>query len=375
MTTDFLDDDLPPIGAGLPNGHDAAPSLVLPDADYVRQRTSLNFWHDRELPPVDPLLGELVTTTSRILLVGPTGLGKTNISMAAGIAIADGADFLHWRGCGRPRSVLYIDGEMSRRLFKVRLDDAVRRHGNRPPTFFAFSREDFEDMPPLDTTVGQKYIDHVIEVIGGVDLIIFDNIQALTIGDLREPESWRKVIPWTRDLTRRCIGQIWVHHTGHNESHGYGDKTREWGLDTVALMEEIERPGADIAFKLKFDKARERTSDNRADFEEAVITLANDEWSSERGEHVRTKKPVAKDRALTLLIDAVARHGTIPPACSYIPPNTPAVTVGVWRKACELGCISEGGEGAARKAFERSAKKLIEQGHVGKHDLFVWPVR
>jgi RecA-family ATPase len=71
-----------------------------PDPDYVRERLSLASWHSRELPPLDPLLGELVTTTSRIMLVGPTGLGKTSISMALGIAIADGADFLHWRGTG-----------------------------------------------------------------------------------------------------------------------------------------------------------------------------------------------------------------------------------------------------------------------------------
>jgi AAA domain len=242
-----------------------------PIPDYVRERLSLSSWLNRELPPLDPPLGELATTTSRIMLVGPTGLGKTSISMALGIAIADGRDFLHWRGGGRPRRVIYVDGEMSRRLFKARIRDAVRRHGSQPVTFFAFSREDFEDMPPLGTPEGQKYMDLVTEAIGGADILFLDNIQALTIGDLREPESWRKVIPWTRDLTRRRIGQIWEHHTGLAEDHGYGDKSREWQLDTVALMETIERPEADIAFSLKFTKARERTPDNRADFEAAVI--------------------------------------------------------------------------------------------------------
>jgi hypothetical protein len=264
---------------------------------------------------------------------------------------------------------------MSRRLFKARLDDAARRHGNRPSTFFPFSREDFEDMPPLDTPEGQKYIDHVIEAIGGVDLIVFDNIQALTIGDLREPESWRKVMPWTRDLTRRCIGQIWPHHTGHNESHGYGDKTREWGLDTVAVMEEIERPGADVAFRLKFDKARERTPDNRADFEEVVITLANDAWSSEPGGRIGTAKKAATDLALDVLNDEIARgNGTIPAACERIPPDTLCLTVGAWRKAYELRSLAESKE-AAERAFYRAAKDLIEKRKlVGKHDLLVWPV-
>ena len=178
-----------------------ATSWTLPDPDYVRERVSLDFWHQREIPPLDRILGDLVTTTSRIMVIGPTGIGKTNWLLAAAMAMADGADFLHWRGCGRPRRILYIDGEMSRRLFKTRLEDAERRLGNRPKTLFALSREDFEGMPPLDSEEGQKYINHVFELLG-IDIVFFDNVQALTIGELREPESWRKILPWSRDLTR-----------------------------------------------------------------------------------------------------------------------------------------------------------------------------
>jgi len=121
-----------------------AKNWTLPDPDYVRERVSLDFWHQREIPPLDRILGDLVTTTSRNMVIGPTGIGKTNWLLAAAMAMADGADFLHWRGCGRPRGILYIDGEMSRRLFKTRLEDAECRHGNRPKTLFALSREDFE---------------------------------------------------------------------------------------------------------------------------------------------------------------------------------------------------------------------------------------
>jgi AAA domain len=349
-----------------------ATSWTLPDPDYVRERVSLDFWHSREIPPLDRILGELVTTTSRIMVVGPTGIGKTNMLMGAGMASADGADFLHWRGCGRPRRVLYIDGEMSRRLFKARLEDAIRRHGNRPKTLFAFSREDFEGMPPLDTDGGQKYIDHVIEVLGP-EIVFLDNIQALTIGDLREPESWRKILPWSRDLTRRNKGQIWAHHTGLAEDHGYGDKTREWGLDTVILMETIERPDADIAFSLKFTKARERTPENRADFDPAVITLARDTWTSERGTAGGKRK--AKDRVLELITDTIARYGEIPPASGAIPPDTPCAKEDLCRKACEAGCISEGSPEANRKAFYRAAKRLLAEGLIGKCEPWIWTIQ
>ena len=67
-----------------------------------------------------------LSTTSRAVLTAPTGLGKTNFAMALAFAIADGAAFLPWRGSGRAARVLYIDGEMSKRLLKARLADAAR---------------------------------------------------------------------------------------------------------------------------------------------------------------------------------------------------------------------------------------------------------
>ena len=39
---------------------------------------SLQDWLKRDLPPVDPLLGCWLTTTSRVFLYGPTGGGKTH---------------------------------------------------------------------------------------------------------------------------------------------------------------------------------------------------------------------------------------------------------------------------------------------------------
>jgi hypothetical protein len=346
-----------------PNGLD--PSAI--DLSLLKAQV----WLTRDIPEPDFLLGELVSTTSRMEIIGPTGIGKTNFLIALAMAVADGPDFLHWHGSGKPRRVLYVDGEMSRRLMKRRLVDAARRHGCIPETLHVLNREDFPDLEPLNAETGEKFIDTIIEVLGGIDLLILDNVQSLLSGDMKEEEPWTQTLPWVRDLTRRNIGQIWIHHTGHDETRGYGTKTREWQLDTVGLMETIERAQADIAFSIKFTKARERTPDNRSDFEPAVITLANDTWSSERGERVRTKRGT-KDRALELLQDAITREGVIPPASKHIPPNTYCVIEGVWRRYCEMGCISEGTPDAARMAFKRAAGKLIKTGLVAKWDLWVW---
>jgi hypothetical protein len=337
---------------------------------------AIGAWLKRDIPAPDFLFGEVLSTTSRALLAAPTGLGKTMIGLAIAMAVANGPGrFLHWEIPSR-RRVLYIDGEMSARLMKTRADQAARRAGAAPANLFILNREDFPDMAPLNTKEGQRFIDRVVDPIGQIDLIVFDNIQSLLTGNMIEEDSWADTLPWIRSLTQRKIGQLWIHHTGYDETHGYGTSTREWQFDTGILLERVERPETDLAFILKFTKARERTPDNRTDFEPTCITLINDQWSSERGNIANGRKKLARDRALELLKEAIARgEGQIPPANEHLPPNTYCVTEGMWRRYYEMGSISEPNAEAKMKAFKRAAGRLIAIGAVGKWELWVWPTQ
>jgi hypothetical protein len=87
---------------------------------------SIDQWLSRDLQPPDFLMGHWLSTTSRALLVGATGLGKTNLAMAMAMYAAECRQFLHWRA-HRPCKVLYIDGEMPGRLFKERIEDTAAR--------------------------------------------------------------------------------------------------------------------------------------------------------------------------------------------------------------------------------------------------------
>src|SRR4051812_19639381 len=102
---------------GKPNGFDHGVVPILSP-----QLLSMEDWRDATIPEPDFLLSEVFSTTSRGLLAAPTGLGKTMFGMALGLAIATGNNFLHWQG-RRPAKVLYVDGEMSQRLMKRRIDD------------------------------------------------------------------------------------------------------------------------------------------------------------------------------------------------------------------------------------------------------------
>ena len=262
--------------------------------DYRTVPLTLVEWQSRELPELDPVIGEMLTTTTRMLLHATTGLGKTHLGMGLFAHAAAGKDFLHWH-CPRPRNVLYIDGEMSRALFKERLDDMVGRLGVIPPRFLAFSREDIPDFAPLNTREGQAAFWKLVEeaerrLNGPLDALSLDNIMSLITGDMKEEDAWRDTMPLVHALTKRRTGQLWLHHTGHDASRGYGTKTREWQLDVVAHLDQVKRADTDVSFTLSFPKARGRCPRNRADFEEINLALVDNVWVQEEANHDKAAK-------------------------------------------------------------------------------------
>lgn len=332
---------------------------------------TIEAWLVRDLPEPDFIMGDWLTTTTRALLVAPTGLGKTNFAMALAMHVAACVDFLHWRA-RRTCSVLYIDGEMPRRLLRQRLGDCAARLGVRPIGFYALSHEDLEGFAPLNTPAGQACINQLIDHIGGVDFIVFDSIMCLTQGDMKDGKSWALTMPWVRSLTKRKIGQMWVHHTGHDEGKSYGDKTKEWQLDCVIHLESVKRDETDVSFSLEFRKARERTPATRADFQTAKIALIGDTWTSEavraaRKEHV---SPLAL-KFLDALQNALAgggelRHGR---RCAALE---------AWRSECvQIGLIDGGNPfpPASRSLFSKYRRELIGANHIACDDSFAWLVK
>lgn len=328
-------------------------------------------WLERDLPDPDFLVGQVLSTTSRIIINAETGLGKTNFVLAAFAHIGAGRDFLHWR-CPRPRSVLFVDGEMSRRLLKQRAEDAVRRLGVVPGKLHLLSKEDVEGFPPLNSEAGRNALNAVIERIEQrsgehLDAIGFDNIMSLLVGEMKEEQPWQQALPLVWDLTRRNIGQVWVHHTGHDVSHGYGTKTREWGMDTVMHLTEAKRPDADVNFVLKFAKARERTPLNRRDFQEVTIALVNDEWVCSAA--IDTKKPPSPTghKFLLALRNVFACGETVPYE------SWKATRLDRWQAECtRIGLIEDGNGNSARALFSKYRRELIERNHIACDAGLVW---
>jgi len=274
-----------------------------------RANITLAAWLRKKLPLRDYLLGTVLSTTSRWILFGETGVGKTLFTMALGGAASSGTSLLKWQARRRAR-VMYIDGELPAETFKERMEIVARQYGADLP-FFGYNRDDLGDdaMPPFNTPKGEEWLWREIDLIKP-DLIIFDSIMCLLIGSMAEEESWAPVKVLMRKISSRRIAQIWLHHTGHDPSKGFGTKTREWEVDTVVSLTQAQPETDDVA--LEFKKARLRNPETRAEFDSCVIRYGADGWTSD-GVSVAAKRGKAsgeKDHVRRAIVAAYDRFAS-----------------------------------------------------------------
>lgn len=315
--------------------------------DFSKVPLSMDAWKKRIIQPKNFLLGEVLSTTTRALLAADTGLGKTHLGFAMGMAMATKHDFCHWKGIRRSR-VLVIDGEMSEDLVQERLGDAERRLGTYPEGFFCLCKEHVPNMPPINTTEGQNWVMQLIAHLGDIDFLFLDNLGSLIVGSLQVEEDWNPILPFLFHLTSEKIGLCLVTHTGHDKSRHYGLKMQTWHMDTVIQLTALEGNQADIAFRLEFLKARQRKPSNRTDYEPANIVLEGDQWKSSPADKTTTattKQPPqgyrrAKDVLDNILIDAE----TVVPSRDHVPVK--AIRIGIFRNAlCSEGILTKSEKG------------------------------
>jgi hypothetical protein len=241
----------------------------------------------------------------------------------------------------------------------------------KPKGLCVLSREDFPEMPPLNSKEGQDWFDHKLAELGPFDLVIFDNIQALLAGDMKDEDQWAKILDWVRDLTRRSIGQLWFHHTGHDETRSYGSKAREWQFDTVALMERVDTEN--LAFTLRFTKARGRTPENRPDFRSVTIRLEGNQWTVGKPTTKATTRSPAQRLALEALVSITAEKGTKPPDNFALPDSVSCVTVGEWKEELFARGIIDKKGCNPRRAFADIRKALKGRELITERDGLIWP--
>lgn len=332
-------------------------------------------WLSRNLPARDYLLDGVLSTTSRWWIFGKTGIGKTLFALELAYAIAAGCSFLNWKGV-MPRRVMYLDGEMPAETMKERIETAAEIYGG-DATFWAYNRDVLspQDMPPLNTPAGQQWLWAEIKRVGP-ELIVFDSIMCLLIGNLKEEETFKPCLPLVRQLSAQRIGQIWANHTGKVGESSFGDSSKEWEFDLIMKLGQEENSEAVV---MEITKARLRTPGNTGLFSPQVIKRGDDGWTGEKTEKVG-KAPSSQVQKLIWLRQVYwDLVNEVPVSAGYNGAPVRKVAVSEAKKrmiargflALEDGKIPSG----ERVAFHRARERLISSGEFAGDEGWIWAVK
>lgn len=215
-------------------------------------------------------------------IFGGTGTGKTLFAMGLAVAVAGGADFLHWK-CVKPRKVIYFDGELAEVTITERLllaldglsqsERALARDNliifNRDAAFNELGVE----LRAIDTLLGKQQMEFLVKQ-HGADLAVFDSRFSLLDAEMKEEGSVAKRLTISM-RNRRCCN-IWLHHSGKDAKRGgYGDKTAEFLMDFNIELTAINNYGQ---LGLKWHKARKRNDLNRDLYSDMTIAHRDNRW-------------------------------------------------------------------------------------------------
>ena len=208
----------------------------------------------------------------------------------------------------------------------------------------------------------------MIANLGGVDLIVFDNIMSLVAGDQKDEEGWRQIMPWVLSLTKRSMGQIWIHHTGHDGNRSYGTKTREWQMSNHVHLDRVNLEDTDVSFTWAFKKARERNPENRGDFDDVNIALVNGRWT---GSASSTRKE--KLRPLERKFFEALQNATIGNEANKMY-GRPAASFDLWKAECtRKGLLDpQSKDNANRALFSKNKLALVTKNYIACNDTMAW---
>jgi len=353
---------------------------------------SVHTWCDLDLPPQVRLIGDVVTDTSRVFLVGPTGIGKSLLGYAIAGSVAAGRSLMHWH-CNRPARVLVIDGEMSARMIRRRSRLVRKLTKNIPPDslmIYALQRgEEFAARfpqlgkpAPLNTEAGRQWLLRLI-ALTQPDLIIFDSVMSLLSGVMKEEETWSLTNQLVRDVTAMGKSQIWIDHTGWNSDHQYGTATKGWFFDAIGLLQapqDTQHGEHETVFDICFDtprgKVRNRDPDNWADFAPHRLRLTGEGWTSEPIEE-DTPRPLPRlqRQVLETTINLIAGHGSPLPSGPDFPTNMHGIREDDVLTECEARSLSAAGKTQNRRQNYKQAMIALQAARkIGMRNGWIWTI-
>lgn len=353
----------------------AALRVVESSAPDPLQCTS-NWWRDRELPNVKPMIEPFIFGGERILLWGPTGSAKSAVLLALAHAAATGKPLGKWKPTRQIRTV-YIDGEMSRSDLQLRLREMAEHFGDPGENLVAINTIDFEQFAPLDEKDRAEALIRLLRQFRA-ELVLLDNIQCLVSTSLKEGKAYDALQPLMLAMRSLEATAIWAHHAGFNEDRFYGDSRLSWQASGSLRIERSKGFGMQVGqvrVKVSVDKLFRGIRDGEAKIGQELIFRGSEiecveqefdpariEAGSEKIERADQTNTQKCKRALTTALtkNGFDRDGD---GSKWVPTD-------IWRNHCEH-------DGVSPDIFRKYKQRLLRDGIVredGKLITFNKPV-
>ena len=277
--------------------------LFKPKKNYSKELTSstlrafpLGEFLAMSLPKRSCLLEPWLPEKGLAMIFAQRGIGKTWFAQQIALCVAGGSSFLRWH-CPKPRSVLFIDGEMplselQARFKSLSASSSAKQLRELPLEILA---ADFQELgiPDLASEEGQSQLEPFIDK---ADLVVVDSISTLVrSGKENEAESWAPIQDW--GLRQRAKGKtiLFIHHAGKSGAQR-GSSKKEDVMDTVIELKPPDdySPNEGAHYEVHFSKARGFCGEDANPFDLQLQTdsLGNLQWTSKNLEQSTFEKVV-----------------------------------------------------------------------------------
>jgi len=218
-----------------------------------------------DVKPRGMVLDPIIPEKGLVMLYAARGTGKTHVALGIAYAVATGGSFLRWRA-PKPRRVLLVDGEMPAAALRERLQ-GLAAVGGEVPELLEVLAGDLAD-GGIGNLAAPEVQAEVEALLGGIDLLILDNLASLTAVHRDDAVTWTPIQEWLLRLRRRGVSVLVVHHAGKSGDQR-GTSRREDVLDTSINLRHSSdyQPTEGARFEVHIEKCRGVLAEQARPFE------------------------------------------------------------------------------------------------------------
>jgi len=314
---------------------------------------------DLELPPRKLLMRPWLGQADQCAIYGKRGHGKTWVTLGSAIALSSGGSMWGW-SVENPVRVLFVDGEMMMRRLQSRLQTLMRSLRIVPTKNLFILTPDAQpgNVSPVNlySKEGRLAVAEHIDSIGGVDVMILDNISTLYRGgEENTSEWWQPLQDWLVEWRMRGVATVCALHSGKDGDRGpRGASKVEDALEVSIEVRQSEDwiPSDGASFTVDFKKAR----DFEPGMEKLEVELVENEWSFKTARSSHRESEVSDEEMDARVLAAVQKS-----------PGRP------WREVRQgIGKIARATH--ARNRLENRHLIRVEKGSgIDYRKVLVWP--